>query len=105
MPNFETLSQALTEEIRRAQNGGAYPKVAFDDERVCRRQNLANGGFSAAGHTREHDIFLLGADLVAHAKGNAVIQLGVQKDLNGADGLRHQHQQTAFGGDAARPRV
>ena len=56
MPNFETLSQALTEEIRRAQNGGAYPKVAFDDERVCRRQNLAKDAATVWRPTFVHDI-------------------------------------------------
>ena len=56
MPKFETLSQTLTEEIRRAQNSGAYPKVAFDDERVCRRQNLAKDAATVWRPTFVHDI-------------------------------------------------
>jgi dGTPase len=56
MPKFETLSQSLTEEIRRAQNSGAYPKVAFDDERVCRRQNLAKDAATVWRPTFVHDI-------------------------------------------------
>ena len=56
MPKFETLSQTLTEEIHRAQNSGAYSKVAFDDERVCRRQNLAKDAATVWRPTFVHDI-------------------------------------------------
>jgi len=56
MPKFETLSRELTAEIRAAQTTGTYPKVAFDDNAVIRRQNLAKDTATVWRPTFVHDI-------------------------------------------------
>ena len=56
MPKFETLSRELTAEIRAAQTTGTYSKVAFDDNAVIRRQNLAKDTATVWRPTFVHDI-------------------------------------------------
>ena len=56
MPKFESLSRELTEEIRAAQLYGSYTKVACEDSRVIRRQNLAKDTATVWRPTFVHDI-------------------------------------------------
>ena len=56
MPKFESLSRELTEQIRTAQATGCYTKVAFDNNRVVRRQNLLKDTATVWRPTFVHDI-------------------------------------------------
>jgi len=56
MPKFEALSKELEQEIQRAKESGVFPRVAFDDTRVVRRQNLAKDAATVWRPTFVHDI-------------------------------------------------
>ena len=56
MPKFEVLSKELEQEIQRAKESGVFPKVAFDDAKVVRRQNLAKDAATVWRPTFVHDI-------------------------------------------------
>ncbi len=56
MPKYEVLSQEMTERILQDRATGVYPDVAFSDDRVVRRRNLAKDTASVWRPTFVHDI-------------------------------------------------
>jgi len=56
MPKYEVLSEALAERIEESRRTGVYPPVAFSDDAVIRRRNLAKDVASVWRPTFVHDI-------------------------------------------------
>ena len=56
MPKFEKLSEGIATRITQAKQTGNYPNVAFADEDVVRRQNLAKDTATVWRPTFVHDI-------------------------------------------------
>ena len=56
MPKYEVLSEELTERIRLERESGSFPRVAFENERVIRREQLAKDRGSIWRPTFVHDI-------------------------------------------------
>ena len=56
MPKYEVLSEELTERIRLERESGSFSRVAFENERVIRREQLAKDRGSIWRPTFVHDI-------------------------------------------------
>ena len=56
MPKYEALSQEITNRIAEAKKTGNVPAVAFDNERVVRRRNVARDNATVWRPTFVHDI-------------------------------------------------
>ena len=56
MPKYEVLTKELTEQIKQAKATGQFPDMAFPDDRVIRRRNLAKDTATVWRPTFVHDI-------------------------------------------------
>ena len=56
MPKYEVLSREVAEQIKKARQGAIFSPMAFDDEKVLRRQNLAKDVSTIWRPTFVHDI-------------------------------------------------
>ena len=56
MPKYEVLSKEITQQIEQAKQTGVYERVAFDDKKVVRRQNLSKDTASVWRPTFVHDL-------------------------------------------------
>ena len=56
MPNYEALSKEISDRIANERKTGNYVKVAFDNDKVIRRQNIAKDSASIWRPTFVHDI-------------------------------------------------
>lgn len=56
MPNYESLSQQLTQRMTQEKTTGTYPKVAFDDHNILRRRSSGSDQASVWRPAFVHDI-------------------------------------------------